>query len=108
MFPTITDADSKDAPAIAGELDGLATRARDGTITQPELSGATFSIADLRPQRISRSSLVIRGGQAAMLAIGAGESALTLTLSCDNRILQGPSRTSSAGFLDCRCARTLL
>jgi pyruvate dehydrogenase E2 component (dihydrolipoamide acetyltransferase) len=96
MFPTITDADSKDASAIAGELDGLATRARDGTITQPELSGATFSIADLRPQRISRSSPVIRGGQAATLAVGAIERAMTLTLACDNRILQGDD---PAGFL---------
>jgi len=96
MFPTITDADSKDAPAIAGELDELATRAREGTITQPELSAATFSIADLRPQGISRSSPVIRGGQAAILAVGASESAVTLTLACDNRILQGDA---PGGFL---------
>ena len=75
---------------------GLAARARDGTITQPELSGATFSIADLRPQGISRSSPVIRGGQAAILAVGASESAVTLTLACDNRILQG---NDAAGFL---------
>jgi pyruvate dehydrogenase E2 component (dihydrolipoamide acetyltransferase) len=89
VFPTIFDADQKPEKEIAAEIEALAARARDATITQPELSGATFSIADLRPQGISRSSGVIRGGQAALLAAGATPAGLTLSLSCDGRILQG-------------------
>jgi len=96
LFPTIFDADEKTESEIAAELEALARRARDAAITQPEMSGGTFSIADLRPQGISRSTAIIRGGQAAFLTIGATAGALTLSLACDTRILQGPE---APGFL---------
>jgi pyruvate dehydrogenase E2 component (dihydrolipoamide acetyltransferase) len=96
LFPTIFDADAKSEGQIAAEIEELSERARQGEITQPQLSGATFSLADLRPQGIARSSAVVRGGQAAFLSVGATASVLTLSLACDNRILQGPE---AAGFL---------
>lgn len=109
LFPTIHDADRKDVAAITAEMRALADRAREATITQPELSGGTFTVADPGTHGVTRSSAIINRGQAAILAIGAvreepvvrdGQLAtartLTLSLACDNRILQGPE---AAGFL---------
>jgi len=97
VFPTIHDADAKEADEIATELDALAERARDGQITQPQLSGGTFSLVDLRPQEIARGTGVVRGGQAAQLVVGTGQRGATLSLACDGRILQG---AEPAEFLD--------
>jgi pyruvate dehydrogenase E2 component (dihydrolipoamide acetyltransferase) len=97
LYPTIHDADEKDPGAIASELTALTQRARDGELTQPEVSGATFSVADLAPLGLSRASLVVNRGQAAILAVGAPTGgATTLSLACDNRIVQAPD---AAGFL---------
>jgi pyruvate dehydrogenase E2 component (dihydrolipoamide acetyltransferase) len=96
VYPTVHDADTKDAGAIAAEIEALAERARSGEMTQPELSGATFSVADLAPLGISRASLVVNRGQAAILAAGAGSAGTTLSLACDSRIVQAPE---AAGFL---------
>lgn len=97
VFPTIHDADGMEADAIAAEIDALAARARDGQITQPQLSGATFSLVDLRPQAIARATGVVRSGQAAQLVVGATSGGTTLSLACDGRILQG---AEPAAFLD--------
>jgi pyruvate dehydrogenase E2 component (dihydrolipoamide acetyltransferase) len=103
VFPTIHDADAKDADEIAAEIETLARRARDGEITQPELSAGTFSVVDLRPHGIARATGVVRSGQAAQLVLGTAPGGLTLSLACDGRILQG---TEPAEFLD-RLGRAL-
>jgi pyruvate dehydrogenase E2 component (dihydrolipoamide acetyltransferase) len=96
LFPTIHDADGKQANEIDAEIDALRGRAVDATITQPELAGATFTIVDLRSHGIARSSTIVRGGQAATLAVGEIRDGISLSLACDNRILQG---TEAAEFL---------
>jgi pyruvate dehydrogenase E2 component (dihydrolipoamide acetyltransferase) len=97
LYPTIQDADSKAAEAVDDELVELGRRIGNGEITQPELSGGTFSLADLSSLGISRADLVVSRGQAGILAIGArGETTRTLSLACDNRIVQAPA---AAGFL---------
>jgi len=97
VFPTIQDADKKAPEDVAAELTELGRRVGGGEITQPDLSGATFSLADLSPLGISRADLVVTRGQAAILAVGIrGDSVLTLSLACDNRIVQAPD---AAGFL---------
>jgi pyruvate dehydrogenase E2 component (dihydrolipoamide acetyltransferase) len=104
VFVTIADADRKNAGEIASELERLAARARSREITQPELSGATFSFADPGSHGITRGGpAIVNRGQAATLTVGTprehvierqGELAtvyrVALTLACDNRILQGP------------------
>jgi len=99
VVPVIHDADRKDVDAIAPEIEELAGRAGAGTITSPDLAGGTFTVIDMSEQKVSRFTPVINRGQAATL--GAGTEALTL--SCDNRIVQG---TEGAEFLD--RLRTLL
>ena len=97
VYPTVQDADRKTPEEIAAELTALGRTVARGEITQPDLSGATFSLADLSPLGISRADLVVNRGQAAILAVGLrGESSLTLSLACDNRIVQAPD---AAGFL---------
>lgn len=90
VYPTIHDANRKSADAIAGEIATLGERAGAGAITAPELSGATFSVADLGPLGLSRAQLAVNRGQAAILTAGARGEATTLSLACDNRIVQAP------------------
>jgi pyruvate dehydrogenase E2 component (dihydrolipoyllysine-residue acetyltransferase) len=104
LVPTIFDADSKPVAEIARVARTLAARARDGSITPAELSGATFTVSNLGMFGIDSFSAVINPPQAAILAVGAmrlravvdeasGEvvarPTLQLTLACDHRILYG-------------------
>jgi pyruvate dehydrogenase E2 component (dihydrolipoamide acetyltransferase) len=102
VVPTIFDADTKSLGTIAGDARRLATSVRDGTITPPELSGATFTVSNLGMYGMTAIAPVINTPQAAILGVGATRSVLqrvnneiadrhlmTLTLSCDHRILYG-------------------
>ena len=110
VVPVIFDADYKDIHQIAQETRELAVKAREGTITPPDLSGGTFSISNLGMFGIDRFTAVINPPQAAMLAVGSlrevpvvhdGEvvpgSLLSLTLAVDHRAVYG---APAAAFLD--------
>jgi pyruvate dehydrogenase E2 component (dihydrolipoamide acetyltransferase) len=101
-IPTVLDADRKTAQEIGLELASFAQRARDGLLSAPELSGATFTVADSLGSEIAARSPLIVPPQAAALAAGpvrdapviregvvvAGKTML-LTLAVDHRILYG-------------------
>jgi pyruvate dehydrogenase E2 component (dihydrolipoamide acetyltransferase) len=102
VVPTVFDADRKGLRQIASESRALAQRVRDGQITPPELSGATFTVSNLGMYGIDNFSAVINPPQAAILAVGAikeraavrdGELVpahlMQVTLACDHRILYG-------------------
>ncbi|HEX3174469.1 MAG TPA: dihydrolipoamide acetyltransferase family protein [Solirubrobacterales bacterium] len=102
VVPTVFDADRKGLRQIASESRALAQRVRDGQITPPELSGATFTVSNLGMYGIDSFSAVINPPQAAILAVGAikeqpavrdGELStahlMTVDLACDHRILYG-------------------
>lgn len=102
VVPTIFDADRKGLAAIAAETRALAGKARDGTVTPPELSGGTFTVSNLGMFGIRQFTAVISPPQAAILAVGAIEPrpvvrdgqalpglTMALTLACDHRILYG-------------------
>jgi pyruvate dehydrogenase E2 component (dihydrolipoamide acetyltransferase) len=102
VVPTIFDADRKGLGQIAKESRALAEKVRDGRITPPELSGGTFSITNLGMYGVEYFTAVINPPQAAILAVGKLEqrpvvhdgevvarSRMTLTISCDHRILYG-------------------
>jgi pyruvate dehydrogenase E2 component (dihydrolipoamide acetyltransferase) len=103
VVPVIHDADTKTLGQIASESRGLAESVRAGTITPPELSGATFTVSNLGMYGMTAITPVINPPQAAILGVGAirdvlardGDGAivdrklLSLTLSCDHRILYG-------------------
>jgi pyruvate dehydrogenase E2 component (dihydrolipoamide acetyltransferase) len=102
VVPTVFDADRKGLRQIASDSRALAERVRDGSITPPELSGATFTVSNLGMYGIDSFSAVINPPQAAILAVGAiteravardGEVGtahlMSVNLACDHRILYG-------------------
>jgi pyruvate dehydrogenase E2 component (dihydrolipoamide acetyltransferase) len=102
VVPTVFDADRKGLRQIAAETRALAAKVREGTITPPELSGATFTVSNLGMYGVESFEAVINSPQAGILAVGAiQERALfrdgvpcpaqlmKVTLSCDHRILYG-------------------
>ncbi len=102
IVPTLFDADRKGLRQIAQESRALATKVREGQITPPELSGATFTVSNLGMYGIEGFSAVINPPQAAILAVGAIEERpvvrdgeittahlMQVDLACDHRILYG-------------------
>jgi pyruvate dehydrogenase E2 component (dihydrolipoamide acetyltransferase) len=103
VVATVRDADVKSLGAIAGDARGLAERVRTGKATPADLSGATFTVSNLGMFGMTAITAVINPPQAAILGVGAARDTLargsdgeivdrkllTLTLSCDHRILNG-------------------
>jgi pyruvate dehydrogenase E2 component (dihydrolipoamide acetyltransferase) len=102
LVPVVSDADRRSLGEIAVETRRLAARARDGALTAAELSGGTFSVSNLGMFGISSFTAVLNPPQAAILAVGALEQRpiardgapaighrMTVTLTCDHRILYG-------------------
>lgn len=102
VTPVIFDADAKSLAEIAADTTALERRAREGAITQPELSGATFTVVSLGEFGVTHFAAVVSQPQAAILAVGAVEQravvrdgavvprrVVDITLSCDHRILHG-------------------
>ena len=110
VVPVIHDADSRSLGQIAASSRALAEAVRDSSVTAAQLSGATFTVSNLGMFGMTAITPVVNPPQAAILGVGAirdvlarhdGEivdrSLLTLTLSCDHRILYG---ADAARFLD--------
>jgi pyruvate dehydrogenase E2 component (dihydrolipoamide acetyltransferase) len=110
IVPTVLDADSKSLMEIAVETRRLADRVRSGEITPSELSGATFTVSNLGMYGVTAITPVVNPPQAAILGVGAirqvlardddqivDRSVLTLTLSCDHRILYGADAAQFLG-----------
>lgn len=102
--PTIFNADQKGLAQIARESHELSAAVRNRTIQPQQLSGGTFSISNLGMFGITKFNAIINTPQAAILAVGAvtrrpvvGDDGfavqvrqmMTLTLTCDHRILYG-------------------
>jgi pyruvate dehydrogenase E2 component (dihydrolipoamide acetyltransferase) len=109
--PTVLDADGKSLAELDEELTRLRARAIGGELTPPEMAGATFTFADLGEHpAVHRYTPLVTAPHAAAVAAGAVRSVpvvrdgavapgsvLTLTLSCDHRILFG---ARAATFLE--------
>jgi pyruvate dehydrogenase E2 component (dihydrolipoamide acetyltransferase) len=104
VVATIFDADRKPLGEIAREARRLAARVRDGSISPPEVSGATFTVSNLGMYGVDSFSAVINAPQAAILAAGSlkrrplvdepsGElvvrPTIIVALACDHRIVYG-------------------
>jgi pyruvate dehydrogenase E2 component (dihydrolipoamide acetyltransferase) len=110
VVPTVFDADIRSLTEIAATTRALAARVRDGTVTPPELSGATFTVSNLGMLGVARFTAVINPPQAAILAVGAANPraavgpdgtisarrVMELTISADHRIVYG---ADAADFL---------
>jgi pyruvate dehydrogenase E2 component (dihydrolipoamide acetyltransferase) len=109
FVPTVLDADTKTLGQIAAAVRELAQRGRSGSLTPPEMAGATFTVSNLGMFGISHFTAVLNPPQAAILAVGAVEQRvvahegapavrhrMNMTLTCDHRVLYG---ADAAAFL---------
>ena len=101
--PAVLDADRKPLAELHEELERLRARARAGQLTPPELAGTTFTFTDLTEYpAVHRYAPLVTPPQAAALAAGAirsgpvvrdgavvAGSVMTVSLTCDHRILYG-------------------
>jgi pyruvate dehydrogenase E2 component (dihydrolipoamide acetyltransferase) len=115
VAPTVLDADAKTLAELDEEIAALAQRAQAGSLTPPELAGATFTVSDLSGYGVDRWSALVTPPHAAGLVAGRVRSAplirdgavvagelIGLTLGCDHRILFG---AQAGAFLDEICDR---
>jgi pyruvate dehydrogenase E2 component (dihydrolipoamide acetyltransferase) len=102
VVPIVFDAAGKSLGQIARDTRALAARVRSGEISPAELEGGTFTVSNLGMFGMTAITPVINPPQAAILGVGAMRPTLarvdghivdrillTLTLSCDHRILYG-------------------
>ena len=102
VTPVIRHADRKGLSQIAEETRSLATKARDKALQPEDYAGSTFTTSNLGMFGIDEFSAIINPPNAAILAIGAirevpvvrdGALAMgkrmTISLSCDHRIVDG-------------------
>ena len=101
----VNKADEGDLGAIAVQRRDLTERARTGKLTPADISGATFTISNLGMYHVDQFTAIIVPPQAGILAVGAMtdrvvpmpgalipigvKPMLTLTLSCDHRVVDG-------------------
>jgi pyruvate dehydrogenase E2 component (dihydrolipoamide acetyltransferase) len=97
---------------IALQRHGLTERARAGKLQPADVAGATFTISNLGMHQVDAFSAIIVPPQAAILAVGRiadrvvaekGQPVvcpmLTLTLSCDHRVVDGARAAVFLGAL---------
>jgi pyruvate dehydrogenase E2 component (dihydrolipoamide acetyltransferase) len=102
MVPVVLDADKRSLADISRETRRLSGRVRTGAINPSELSGATFTVSNLGMYGMTAISPIIDPPQVGILGVGATRTApaieegelvaherMTLTLTCDHRILYG-------------------
>jgi len=102
ITPIIRKADQLGLAAISAAMKDLGARAKSGKLKPEEFQGGGFSISNLGMFGIPEFSAIINPPQSAILAVGAGEqravvkngqiaiaTMLTVTLSCDHRVVDG-------------------
>jgi pyruvate dehydrogenase E2 component (dihydrolipoamide acetyltransferase) len=102
VVPVIWSAERRSVQEIAVARADIVRRAREGTLQYADLEGGTFTISNLGMYGIEQFVAVLNPPQVAILAVGAIEErplvvegaltvapALTMTLTCDHRALDG-------------------
>jgi pyruvate dehydrogenase E2 component (dihydrolipoamide acetyltransferase) len=98
----IRNAHSAELPEIAMQRRDLADRARAGKLRAADIADATFTISNLGMHHVDSFSAIITPPQTAILAVGSISDrvvaidhtpsvrpVMTLTLSCDHRVVDG-------------------
>ena len=103
LTPVVRDADIKSLGAISGEMRDLAARAREKKLKPSEYQGGSAAISNLGMYGVREFSAIINPPHATILAVGAAQrraveaedggvrfvSQMTVTLSCDHRVVDG-------------------
>jgi pyruvate dehydrogenase E2 component (dihydrolipoamide acetyltransferase) len=98
VAPAIRAADTLSFAGLVAERERLTAAARAGTLAPEEIFSTTFTISNLGPFGVRRFRALVVPPQAAILALGAltPEKTMSLSLSCDHRVLDG---APAAAFL---------
>jgi pyruvate dehydrogenase E2 component (dihydrolipoamide acetyltransferase) len=102
LVPVIKFADQKSLSQIGEEAKSLAAKAKEKKLQPEEMQGNTFTISNLGMMDIDEFTAIINPPDACILAIGKIKkvpavikeevriaSVLTVTLSCDHRVVDG-------------------
>ena len=103
VTPVIRGAENKSLLAISSEMKDLVTRARTRKLTAAEIRGGASTVSNLGMFGVREFAAIINPPHATILAAGAGtrrpvetadggvafRSEMTVTLSCDHRVLDG-------------------
>ena len=102
VAPVISHADDLSLSGIARQRAEMVARAQAGKLRPDDLQGGTFTISNLGMYGVDAFTAIINSPQAAILAVGAlvdrvipvdGQPAvrptITLSLSCDHRVVDG-------------------
>jgi pyruvate dehydrogenase E2 component (dihydrolipoamide acetyltransferase) len=103
ITPVIRNTETKSLSAISAEMKDLAARARDKKLKPADYQGGSSAISNLGMHGVREFTAIINPPHATILAVGAARrqatetddggvkfvSMLTLTLSCDHRVLDG-------------------
>ena len=103
LVPVIAEADRLTLSEIAAETRRLVEAARNRTLRPDELHDATFTVSNLGMFGVRGFTAIVDEPQAAILAVGAARrepaesgagsvvfrDVMTLTLSCDHRVVYG-------------------
>jgi pyruvate dehydrogenase E2 component (dihydrolipoamide acetyltransferase) len=114
LVPVVTDADRTSLAGIAAETRRLAEGARNRSLRPDELRGGTFTVSNLGMLGVRSFTAIVDVQQTAILAVGSVRRApveddarrvvfrdvMTLTLSCDHRVVYG---ADGARFLSRVC-----
>ena len=90
LVPVVHDADRKTLAEIAADTRRLAEAARRRTLQPEDLRDATFTVSNLGMFGVRSFTGIIDPPQVAILAVGGiSGNAMTVTLSCDHRVVYG-------------------
>jgi pyruvate dehydrogenase E2 component (dihydrolipoamide acetyltransferase) len=102
VVPVLRHCDSEPLAMIVQQARALLERARAGKFAGDDLSGGTFTLSNLGMLPVSEFAAVVNPPQAAILAVGAVRAVpvvrdgqvvpgrvMTVTLSCDHRVVDG-------------------
>jgi pyruvate dehydrogenase E2 component (dihydrolipoamide acetyltransferase) len=101
--PVVRDAAGKSIGALSREMKGLAERAQARSLKPEEYAGGAITLSNLGMYGVREFAAIVNPPQAAILAVGATErraveapdgsvrfgSLMSLTLSCDHRVIDG-------------------
>jgi pyruvate dehydrogenase E2 component (dihydrolipoamide acetyltransferase) len=103
ITPIVRRAEMKSISGISSEMQELAARAREKKLLPQEYQGGSSTISNLGMYAVREFSAIINPPQSTVLAVGAGRrqavetgdggvafaSVLSVTLSCDHRVVDG-------------------
>jgi pyruvate dehydrogenase E2 component (dihydrolipoamide acetyltransferase) len=103
LTPVLRNADTKSLNALSVEMRDLAGRAREKKLTPAEYQGGASAVSNLGMYGVREFSAVINPPQSTILAVGEArrapveapdgsvkfQSQMSVTLSCDHRVVDG-------------------